>query len=310
MKHRSYVLTITVAVLAIQSVFAAPQDFTIAVLPDTQHYTLKGGNGIFQQQVAWIVSNRIDRHIVCVVHVGDIVDKAANVSQWTVATNALYMLENTSLTHLADGIPYCPSVGNHDEEPKGDSKGTDAFNIYFGTNHFAAKKYNGGHYGSNRDNHYELFSAGGMDFLVLSVAFGAVSNVLAWADGVVKSHPARRVIVVTHSGLTLLGHLSDQGKALHKALKCNPNWFMLLCGHVHREARMENVYNGHTVYSLLADYQDGPNGGNGWLRLMTFSPSNNTISVETYSPYLDKYDTGASSAFTLKYDMQEKAEKK
>lgn len=303
MKLRFY-LTLAVAGLAIQSVFAETQDFTIVVIPDTQHYTLKGGNGIFEQQVAWIVSNRVNRHIVFVVHVGDIVDKAANMSQWTVATNALYMLENTNLTQLADGIPYCPSVGNHDEDKKDDPEGTTAFNTYFGTNHFAAKKYNGGHYGTNRDSHYELFSAGGMDFLVLSIAFAAGSNVVAWADGVIKSNTSRRVIVVTHRCLTLLGHWADQGKAIYDALKNNSNWFMMLCGHVHWEARREDVYNGHTVYSILSDYQDGPNGGNGWLRLMTFSPSNNTISVETYSPYLDKYDTGAASAFTLKYDMQ------
>ena len=81
---------------------------------------------------------------------------------------------------------------------------------------------------------------------------------------------------------------------------------MMLCGHVHKEARREDIYSGHTVHSILADYQEHPNGGNGWLRLMTFSPSNNTISVETYSPYLDKYNTGEESAFTLTYDMQGK----
>jgi len=78
----------------------------------------------------------------------------------------------------------------------------------------------------------------------------------------------------------------------------------MLCGHANLEARREDTCKGHTVNSILADYQDSPHGGDGWLRLMTFSPSNNTISVETYSPYLDQHNPTASSAFVLKYEMQ------
>src|SRR6185436_1311861 len=44
-------------------------------------------------------------------------------------------------------------------------------------------------------------------------------------------------------------------------------------------------------------------GGNGWLRLMKFSPANNTISVKTYSPTLNQYETDANSQFTLSYNM-------
>ena len=53
----------------------------------------------------------------------------------------------------------------------------------------------------------------------------------------------------------------------------------------------------------MSDYQTRPNGGNGWLRIMQFSPSSNQISVKTYSPWLDQYETDADSQFAVPYDM-------
>ena len=44
------------------------------------------------------------------------------------------------------------------------------------------------------------------------------------------------------------------------------------------------------VYQMLADYQGGPEGGQGYLRLLKVNQNSNKISVETYSPYLDKYN--------------------
>jgi len=275
-------------------------DFTVAVLPDTQNYTTNGGNGIFQQQVNWIVANRVRSNIVFVAQEGDLVNSVTDSSQWSVATNAMYRLEDTNLTHLSEGIPYGIAVGTHERN----GTDTSTFNLHFGTNHFKGRSYDGGHYGSNRDNHYELFSVGGLDFLVLSIADGAASAVNTWADGVLKANPSRRAIVVTHAGLDLAGHFTAQGQSIYDTLKGNTNWFMMLSGDARGEARRQDTYNSNTVYSILADYQDFPNGGNGWLRLMMFSPSNDTIKVGTYSPYLNQQNPTTNSSFALPYDMQ------
>jgi hypothetical protein len=40
------------------------------------------------------------------------------------------------------------------------------------------------------------------------------------------------------------------------------------------------------------------------MRLMNFSPSNNLVSVQTYSPYTGNYETDANSQFTFTYNMQ------
>jgi hypothetical protein len=88
-------------------------------------------------------------------------------------------------------------------------------------------------------------------------------------------------------------------------LKGNPNLFLMLCGHVSPpEGQRQDTFNGRTVYSLLSDYQTRVNGGNGWLRIMEFSPANNVIRVKTYSPWLNQFETDADSQFNLNYDMQ------
>ena len=45
------------------------------------------------------------------------------------------------------------------------------------------------------------------------------------------------------------------------------------CGHVPGEGRRQDTFNGNTVHTLLADYQSRTNGGNGWLRILEFSPA-------------------------------------
>ena len=66
------------------------------------------------------------------------------------------------------------------------------------------------------------------------------------------------------------GTFTGNGNNIYNALKGNIELFLFLCGHNHDEARRSDTYNGHTIYSVLADFQDYPNGGNGWLRIMEF----------------------------------------
>jgi hypothetical protein len=86
-------------------------------------------------------------------------------------------------------------------------------------------------------------------------------------------------------------------------VKPYPNVFLMLCGHITDESRRTDSYNGNIIHSLRSDYQDRTNGGNGWMRLMKFSPAGNTIQVKTYSPWLNQYETDTNSQFTINYDL-------
>ena len=96
-----------------------PGDFTIVVMPDTQHYTDNAANyAIFGAQTQWIVGNKDTRNIVFVTGLGDIVQNGnANSSEWQVADAAYGILEDPTTTSLASGIPYGLTVGNHDQTP-------------------------------------------------------------------------------------------------------------------------------------------------------------------------------------------------
>jgi VCBS repeat-containing protein len=289
-----------------------PPDFTIVVLPDTQNYTAEINGGtkeILLSQTQWIVDNRVVRNIVYVAQEGDISQNGdLYVSEWQNAVAGLSLLEDQSTTFLPEGIPYGTAVGNHDQlNPNADGDGTPTtyYNQNFGSQRFQGRSYYGGHYGANNNNHYDIFTAGGMDFIVIYFEFDTTAStaVLQWANELLQAHNNRRAIVVSHYLLDLNGGWGYQGQAIYNALKGNTNLFLMLCGHNHGEARRTDVFNNSKVDTLLADYQSYTGGGNGFLRILEFSPSQNQIRVKTYSPWLDQYETDASSEFTLDYDM-------
>ncbi len=277
-------------------------DFTVVALPDTQFYSQTYPN-VFQRQTDWIVANRTNLNIVYVAHLGDIVnDGDSQPVQWPNATNALYRLENPATTGLPEGIPYGVVPGNHDHVGN-----TVQYNTWFGTNHFAGRSYYGGHYGSDNQNHYDLISASGMNFIFLFQDFNYTSldyaPLDAWADGVLKTNADRRAIVISHDILAVGGGWDSRGQVIYENLKDNPNLFLMLCGHNHGEGDRQDTFEGRTVHSCLSDYQSYANGGNGYLRLYQFSPAGNVIHVKTYSPYLGLYETDANSQFDIPYAM-------
>ena len=99
-------------------------------------------------------------------------------------------------------------------------------------------------------------------------------------------------------------NFSGQGQDIYDALKDNPNLFLMMGGHNTGEGQRVDTFNGNTVNSFLANYASRSNGGNGWLRILEFSPANNEIRVKTYSPVLDQFETDANSQFVLPYDLQ------
>jgi hypothetical protein len=297
-------------------------DFTLVALPDTQYYssTENGGTpAMFNAQTQWIANNQKSLNVAYVAHLGDIVengDNGGDTSEWNVADGALKILESA-------GIPYGVHPGNHDEGPTGNGDGNSSdtvqYNTFFGVSRFSGQSYYGGHYGTTNDNHYDLFSAGGMNFIVIYFAYNynaagdaigtGFPDVLTWANGVLQQYSDRHAILVSHfiMGNGNPSNLSIQGGAIVDALGGIPNVFLTLAGHYNTlpgEGRRTDVVNGNTVQGLMSDYQDQPNGGNGWLRIMTFSPANNQINVQTYSPVLNQNMTDTASQFTVPWNMQ------
>jgi 2',3'-cyclic-nucleotide 2'-phosphodiesterase (5'-nucleotidase family) len=287
-------------------------DFTVVAIPDTQFYSQNtGGTRLanFTSQTNWMVSQRTALNIAFVAHVGDMVQNGDSVEQeWINANTAMSILENPVTTTLPFGIPWGGAPGNHDQQPIGSSDGGSLFwNQYFGTTRWAGRPTYGGNFGTNNDNNYHLFSASGLDFVVVNLEYRASASqpVLDWADSVLKAFPNRRAIVTSHwlIGTGNPANWGGHGQAVYDNLKDNPNLFLMICGHIHGEGQRSDTFEGRTVHTVLQDYQSRANGGDSWLRYFVFSPANNTISARTIQTTTGTLETDTNSQFSLPYTM-------
>ena len=300
----------------------AGSDFQVILLPDTQHYTSESHGaeaGMFFAQTDWIVKNHKERNIAFVLQLGDIVDSGKVEKQWRIASDAFRRLENSKTTGLRDGIPYIVAVGNHDRtEGRVAGKAVygpaPLYNKYFGIDRFRGRGYYGGSFRSDsNNNYYTLFDAGDEKFIVISFEFRFAKEnpgILEWASALLEKHAGRHAIAITHAALwqgIQSNFAEPDGEKVFKALRKHSNFRLLIGGHVPGEGRRTDRHDGRLIHSILKDFQED-NGGDGWLGILTFSPRNNNIRVQTYSPWLDKWRTDQYVAYTLDYDFGTKIE--
>jgi autotransporter-associated beta strand protein len=308
-------------------------DFVIGTLPDTQFYSQNTGgmlSSTFFAQTQWYADSRRALNLAFVSHLGDMVqsgDNGTNNSEWNIADQAMQRLEDPVATGLPFGIPWGGAPGNHDDTTVGQTNAPNAkWNLFFGADRWAGRPYFGGSFSpTNNSNNYELFEASGLEFLIIHLGYTTAAavdqSVLDWADGLMKAYPQRRAIVTSHwildappaSPVGAPAPFGGPGQRFFDAFKGNPNFFLMLSGHVSGEGRRSDVFAGRTIYSVFQDYQSRSNGGDGWLRYFVFSPANNTITAKTYSPTRDRFETDTdatsspvnqASEFVLPYDMQ------
>ena len=265
--------------------------FAIIALPDTQFYS-QSYPSIFDNQTQWIVDNVEDMNIKFVLHEGDIVNNDVT-AQWVSANGSMSMLEGH--------VPWAVLPGNHDGANVGASgEDLSRYNAYFSFSRFSDEAWYGDAFNGINANSYSLFTGGDDDYIVFSFQYHPSDSVLAWATMTLNAHPDRRAIIVTHDYLNVDGTRTTEGDHIWNNFVSThaEQIFLVLCGHNHGEARRQDTVNGHVVYQVLADYQSR-DGGNGWLRILEFHPTEDTIQVKTFSPYLNAWETDADSQFTL-----------
>jgi hypothetical protein len=265
------------------------ENFTVVLIPDTQNEA-QYYPSVFNSQTQWIAANKSTKNIVFVTNTGDIVNTASSTAQWSNADTAMDYLD-------AGYVAYSVGPGNHDLGG--------LYETYFGVSRFTGKSWYGGHYGADNYNSYSLFSAAGMDFILINLRYSSTTAMLDWADALLKANPNRRGIVEQHDILNVDNSWVNQ--APYTALKDNPNLFLMLCGHMHSGAdgaayRAALGDDGHTIHIMQADYQDF-SGGNGYLRILQFSPATNTIHATTYSPYINNSITTSPDQMDMAYNM-------
>jgi len=217
---------------------------------------------------------------------------------------------DASMTLLDNSlVPYGVLPGNHDMVTT--TRDAPLYNATFPYTRYETEPWYGGHYDDEfeeRDNNnsFQLISAAGVDLIILHLEYNPRPEVITWADGILRANSDRKAIITTHAYLNSGGDRRAEGNSIWTNLVLpNDNVHFVLCGHISAETVTTALLDDREVHQILADYQSRTNGGNGWLRIMRFEPAENTVYVETYSPYLAQYETDPDSEFTLDFPMVE-----
>ncbi|GAA4692813.1 Calcineurin-like phosphoesterase [Promicromonospora umidemergens] len=322
--------------------FANPDDYDFSMVhyTDTQYLS----EGAVEQETAeeravwgkaytgvmdWIVDNAEERKIAYVAHTGDIIENNIRslppeledqvAGEFEFASEAQGRID-------AAGIPNGVVAGNHDNQ-----SGTDPelFDQHFGPGRYEelAKGWENATYGGSmepgsNENHYDLFSAGGLDFVVVGLSYGVTRDEAEWAAEIFDRYSDRNGILLTHDYLEPSSSPDGRGAnfggsdgpLLYNLLvKDNPNVFMVLAGHRHgvgtnvRPPVVGDIGGG--VVELLADYQfytvsadqlglteiggykptDRLRLGASFFRMLQFDVDRGEVSIDTYSPLLGEF---------------------
>lgn len=282
---------------------AAPTDdlasrFTFAVLPDTQFYSRysadqfvpRYGTDPFATQTRWIADNADELRIPFTAHLGDIVDRATVENEWKAADAAMKVLDDAD-------APYSILPGNHDVTNSGvrDTEldhASEPFTTWFGAARAAKQStYEGSD--PTGFSQFHIFEAEGQQFMSLAIAWNSSDATLAWAQSVLDAHPTVPVILTSHALINVAAdqaspiETGDSERMWNELIRGNDQIFMTLNGHFHGATRQVKKNDfGHDVHQILMDYQMAYEGGNGYLGLFEFDLTNNTISLETGSPWV------------------------
>ena len=285
--------------------------FAIAIIPDTQAEVF-GNDRRMNQRMTWLIDHRDQWDLRFVDHTGDVTFWGwLDPAQLTIASNAFSKLE-------AAGIPYSITIGNHDTRAPGwDGHGGYGGDLYERNpecrqrfsdsvchttvllrktqefnNTFDAARFGdvaGAYEAGKVDNVYSTFSAGGLDWLVLSLEQQPRKGVVSWADQVVSDHPHSNVIVSTHfylNGRNKPSRQTDNGVTSPRQLwrtfiSKHRNIQMVFSGHVGQGgSRVARAADGHKVVAIRGTYHSASTNP---VRVMKIDPDTGTINSYVYA---------------------------
>lgn len=326
MQHKNHIacwLVVLFSFLLVACNQESENEITIILLPDTQTYAEKYPH-ILDSQINWIVANADSINLV--LQQGDLTQNN-NEKEWSVVQNAFSRLDNK--------VPYVLAVGNHDMGSApgkfADTRNTELFNNHFPMATMAKLPSFAGTFEPNKmDNAYYKLLHQDTKWLILTLEFGARKSVVDWANELVEKHPDYQVIVNTHCYMYSDSTRQNEGdywrpqgygvgaelgiNAVHdgeqlwnQLIRKHPNIRFVFSGHV-LNGGVGNLVSindaGFPVYQFLANYQEGvkgsKEGGNGFLRILKLNTKDNTLRMQSYSPYTGEYLTKEGHDFLIR----------
>ncbi len=301
-------------------------DYSFAIIGDqqvmVQYAREMNSDKNFKLIYDYIIDNADSKKIAHVFNLGDIVQTTYEYEPTHTDTHKNRMEAEAKFAYeqiaRLDGVlDYSLVRGNHD--------GPVFYEEYFGIN----SSYTG--YSSHIEDYYinssnsvHYFSAGELDYMVVTLDFGAGDSVIEWANEVIAAHPNHNVIITTHAYMhrtgellanstlcarkpdgtndplynTAMGALANNGDDMwNKLVKKHANIVMVLSGHVDTEDVVLTELkgdNGNTVINMLInpqgmDTEYKSQGGVGAVAMFYFSNGGKTVEVRYYSTVQEGY---------------------
>lgn len=279
----------------------------------------EGSYHYYPDQTQWIADNASQLNIKQVVHLGDVVQDGNNLEEWERAKAAMNILDDAD-------VPYGVVLGNHDLS-RDNGRSFDQFYLdYFGPQYYQDKPWYGGASPSGGSN-YQIIEHQDYGFIFINLSLGTPLEELKWASEILNEHSDKLAILSTHAYIWdyrvgsarygeeldtgLMAALGFAGERIYyehdssdaarieaqefydSFIREHTNIIMIMCGHVHAELYRTDGVNGAglPVYEILTDYQNGRNGGDGYMRIYEVDVENNRIEAYSYSPSLDRRRT-------------------
>lgn len=324
----------------------AGEPWTMVVIPDTQHYVDDPDNvDDFVATMTWLADNIVTYRISFVTHIGDVVQHGDEAVEWDRAESAMRLIDGRVPYSVS-----CGDHDYAIEEDRG-SGAVEFVRRYGASRYAGRSWYRGAspdqksHYqiftaGGRQFLHLNI------EWEVPG-AIDDPTTALGWARQVLDSHPTTPTIISTHAyvwdkpgekgrtnGVEEASGDGRSGETLWAELIRNrPQVFMIINGNFHNGSsqydptasgsdpagpsfdgewhQVSRNLHGLPVYEMLSNYQDYPNGGDGWIRLIEFQDGAGAggldrIQVRTYSPTHDAYQTDSVSQFSFDLDFEER----
>lgn len=290
----------------------------IIVLGDIQEYTNEEAYyPYFQATMEWIWNKiKEGKNIKCVLQTGDIT--------WT-NQHYQYNIFYKYTYPVALEIPYISCPGNHDYSYSNGyikNRYSTLFSQYTSfdnVNQLVVDRYEEG----RMENIIVKNEINGERIDIVSLEYGARTEVIEWAKQHIRNNPGIRYIILTHEFLTSKGKIiQDQesyayidlarGESTYSGpvyiwnnlIKDNNNIVCVLCGHHGFSAHLftKNSF-GREVPQILFNLQYQDNGGDGWVQLWEFPKDSDFANVNTYNTITQEYHPDSNHSFKFRYKI-------
>lgn len=248
----------------------------ILIMGDTQKM-LDPNNGkqhMFFDTMDNIPVDPVTRDAAFILQMGDLVESDRDNSD----RPAQYQLAQTGWRKLDGIMPYVLNVGNNDHAPE-----------YL--QYFPLSRYNvWPSFVDNFNDHINVaheFSAGGVDWLVISLNVSPSGMDIDWADGVISNHPNHKAILGCHT--------AGINNAVGRMTKKHANMVLLLCGHTESEIKTYVGHHGNTIGWIKTCWHDADLDS--YLCMIKIETTTGTMTGRYYSPYYHDYGDDPESVF-------------